>query len=600
MHYKIRNTLIDLSENSLKINNQLVECPEKIHQALSLFLESKNQIVTKEALINALWGELIVSDDSLFKVIQGLRKIFKENGLDGVLENVYGKGYKLKVSIEKIVKDITPQSIRPPFISFLSHYKKVLGIVLALLVFVTTAYFLETKKTNTLFNSKMYLDYRSQIKTHPKEVLSSIDNKFHQDELDAKSKVSIDALKALAHFSLGHYEELFEYGQKAIDLAGDDESLALADVYRHFAKVYYYRADEEKSSFYIQKAYQIYSDINNLDGMYACQYIILSLEYLAKEYELEFNDAKALYEKAVKDKHGKGQITALLHMYFASSELNQNDGAQDYILRALEIALELKDRNVISTCYGVLAQDNLEKGQYIKAMKWTNTLLKYAVSQPNTNLFMQGFSYMYNILSPLGYDDMAEKYLQKGIDLQAHLNSEGHINEAEINLAILKIKLGKYKQAQHLLSQLTTYKLSVSDRVRVQAWIAINQVKMHDNISAYAMAKETYHSEDLPQRVKFVAGIALAISANELERVKESQEVFNQLVLMANDKWLIEYQLFLDMAKTILKDDFVKLQVYQDKQAEFDKKIEQIRQKAIPNYDTLKELDVYLERVLSE
>jgi DNA-binding winged helix-turn-helix (wHTH) protein len=599
MHYKIRNTLIDLSENSLKINNQLVDCSEKIHQALFLFLESKNKTVTKESLITSLWGDLIVSDDSLFKVIQSLRRIFKENGLDGVLENIYGKGYKLKETIEKNIQAPTAEFSSNPSLSLFKRYKTLLIIVSSFMVLITTVHLFTTEKISTLINTKVYLDYKSQIKANPKVFLSLIDEKFKHEDLDTKSKVNIYSLKAYAHFSLGHYEELFDYGQKAIDLAGDNKSLALADILLHFAKVFYYRADGEKSSFYIKKANKMYSELKNLDGVYACQYIILSLRYLAKEYDQEFKGAKTVYANAVKDKHGKGQIIALLHMYFASSELNQINGAQDYVLRALEVAVELNDRDVISTCYGVLAQDNLEKGQYIKAMKWTNKLLKYAVSQPNTNLFMQGFSYMYNILSPLGYDHLAEKYLQQGIDLQAHLNSEGHLQEAEINLAVLKIKLGKYKQAQHILAQLITYKLSVKDRVRVQAWIAINQVKMHDHISSYATAKETFNNEDSPQRVKFISGIALVVSALELERFDEGENIFNQLTHLANDKWLIEYQMFLDMALEIKRSDTNELKIFQEKQSIFSQKVKKIKELAKPNYSTLKELDAYLGHVLS-
>ncbi len=599
MHYKIKNTLIDLSENSLKINNQQIDCPEKISQAFALFLESNNQVVTKESLIGVLWGDLVVSDDSLFKVIQGLRKLAKENGLEGILTNVYGKGYKITQKIHKLdqAPEFNPGTVRSG--AFLKNKKWIFLAVFSLIVLAMGSYYFMVNEPESKFDKKAYLALKEQIKADPKAFLASVDSQYNLAELNERSKTDIYSLKAFAHFSLGHYEELFDYGQKALDLAGDNKSLAVATVLHLFAKVFYYRADGEKSSFYIKKANKMYSDLNYLDGVYGSQYIILSLRHLEKQYEREFNDAKIVYQMALKDKHGKGQIIALLHMYFASSELNEKGGEQAYVLQALEIAVELNNRDVISTCYGVLAQDNLEKSQYIKAMNWTNKLLKYAVSQPDTNLFMQGFSYMYNILSPLGYDQLAEKYLQKGIDLQAHLNSEGHLHEAEINLAILKIKLGKYKQARQLLSQLTTYKLSVKNRVRVQAWIAINQVKMHDHISAYATAKETFNSKDSPERVRFIAGIAYVIAANELERQKESDTVFEQLKFIADDRWLIEYQMFLDMALALKSDDEQEVKILQKKQNSFTQKVNSIREQAQPNYSTLKELDAYLERVLA-
>ncbi len=602
MRYKIKNTIIDFTENSVKINNELIDCPDKISQALLLFCESQNQTITKEVLINSLWGDLIVSDDSLFKVIQCVRKIFKENGLEGVLINVYGKGYKLKETVEKRDENhtVNPQLPQVTSHSIFSRYKALSLLLIGLLVLMISGYFINNQSAQTLLDTKDYLEYKTQLKQNPQDFLNSIDTMFNQKELDKQSRINILSLKASAHFALGHYEKLFEFAQKAIDLAGTSSSLAVADDLLNLAKVYYYRANGKQSYSYIKKAHQRYSDLKNLDGIYASQYIFLSLHNLAKKYELEFNDAKKIYDKAIVDKHKKGQIIALLHMYFASTELSHNEDSQEYVKQALEIALEINNIDIISTCYGVLAQDTLDKGQYIKAMKWANELLRYAVVQPNTNLFMQGFSYMYNILSPLGYNQLAEKYLQKGIDLQAYLNSEGHLHEAEINLGVLKIKLGKYKQAKVIFSQLSTYELSVIDRMRMQAWSAFNQVKMHENISAYATARETFYNKNSPNRVKFIAGIAYVIAAIELERTSESELVFEQLTQLVNDKWLIEYQLFLDLAMRKSNVDQNELKIYQQKQKQFNQRLSQIREQAKPNYATLKELDAYLEKVFTK
>ncbi|MCF6263054.1 MAG: winged helix-turn-helix domain-containing protein, partial [Xanthomonadales bacterium] len=112
MQFRINKVQFIYQDEELYINGKLIECPQKILQALILFVTSKNEIISKDTLLYKLWGELIVSEDSLFKVVQGVRKIFKENGVEGeVLINVYGKGYKINPKIKKAFFQIPTKEI---------------------------------------------------------------------------------------------------------------------------------------------------------------------------------------------------------------------------------------------------------------------------------------------------------------------------------------------------------------------------------------------------------------------------------------------------------------------------------------------------------
>jgi len=80
-----------------------IECNKNTFQAIQLFLNSKNSTISKHHLMEYIWGTVIVSDNSIFKLVQNIRSIFIDAGLpEDTIENVYGKGYQIKHLITEI------------------------------------------------------------------------------------------------------------------------------------------------------------------------------------------------------------------------------------------------------------------------------------------------------------------------------------------------------------------------------------------------------------------------------------------------------------------------------------------------------------------
>ncbi len=600
MYYSIKDAQFDLTKNSLKINTVQIDCPVKILQALSLFLQSDNKIITKDQLIKSLWGDLIVSDDSLFKVIQGLRKLFRENDLSGdVLLNIYGKGYKIKPAIihhETIYRDVGD---KVEVIKKNIALKLLIVFALIVVLVISTLLYYNYKNYNDIISNNSYEKYKEKIKLAPKEFLSIIDKELLDFNLTSEDRVKLNSLKGFAHFNQGQYQQTLEYYQKAIELSQEKPLLAIADDYLIMAFINLYKDNDKHLKKYLTLAKETYSLLNNNEGVIKSEYLGIEYLYLTHQYEKASTSAESLIKKAQKQHYVYGELLGRSALYRIHLLLDKPEKAQESIKQLLELALANGNGKFISYSYGSMAVNSMSQGDFSSAMKWANQTLKHAIAQPSTNDFQQGFSYIYNILSPLGHNELAEKYLQKAIDVQNHFNKEGHLHTAELNLGILKVKLKKNKQAKEIFSKLSSYKLSTVDRLATQAWTAINHYFSNDTISAYAIAKEAYTNKNSSNNIKLVAGIALMAASYDMERIEEGQSTFNALSSLVNPNNLIEYKLYLEMALHVSTNfDVATRTKIKNLQMKNNKRLEIIKNQTQVNKDILEELDAYLESIL--
>lgn len=88
---------INLKTIQFFINKNEVELTKKEFQLIGFFIANKNRVITKEGIVQHLWGdEMELSDnfDFIYTHIKNLRKkIVDANGKD-YLKTVYGLGYK--------------------------------------------------------------------------------------------------------------------------------------------------------------------------------------------------------------------------------------------------------------------------------------------------------------------------------------------------------------------------------------------------------------------------------------------------------------------------------------------------------------------------
>ncbi|HDZ03919.1 hypothetical protein LCGC14_0199070 [marine sediment metagenome] len=104
-HFKGNNNIdfgdININTNSqiVKVNSNEIELTKKEYQLLLFFISNENRVITKESIVEHLWGDdtaMFGSFDFIYSHIKNLRKkIVKEGGSD-YLSTIYGVGYKFK------------------------------------------------------------------------------------------------------------------------------------------------------------------------------------------------------------------------------------------------------------------------------------------------------------------------------------------------------------------------------------------------------------------------------------------------------------------------------------------------------------------------
>ena len=79
--------------------NQKIEIRPKTFSRLCFFLNSPQQIISKQSILENVWDDVLVSDQVLFQTIRELRNIFKDTK---VIKTIPRKGYCWLLPVEKI------------------------------------------------------------------------------------------------------------------------------------------------------------------------------------------------------------------------------------------------------------------------------------------------------------------------------------------------------------------------------------------------------------------------------------------------------------------------------------------------------------------
>ena len=94
---KFNEIIIDLLGKEVKIENQTLKLTRKEYALLLYFIANKGKVVSKNAIVEHLWGDGIdVSDnfDFIYSHIKNLRKKLMEAGANDYIHAAYGMGYK--------------------------------------------------------------------------------------------------------------------------------------------------------------------------------------------------------------------------------------------------------------------------------------------------------------------------------------------------------------------------------------------------------------------------------------------------------------------------------------------------------------------------
>jgi DNA-binding response OmpR family regulator len=92
--------VLDISKKSLKLKDEEISLTRKEYDLLLYFIGNKNKVVTKEAIVEHLWGSYIEMADSydfIYAHIKNLRKKLVQAGCPDYIKVAYGMGYKFMI-----------------------------------------------------------------------------------------------------------------------------------------------------------------------------------------------------------------------------------------------------------------------------------------------------------------------------------------------------------------------------------------------------------------------------------------------------------------------------------------------------------------------
>ncbi len=87
---------IDIDHKVISSNNGIIDFTRKEYELLLFFVSNKNKVITKEAIVEHLWGEHIdMSDnyDFIYTHIKNMRKKIAQAGCKDYIKAVHGMGY---------------------------------------------------------------------------------------------------------------------------------------------------------------------------------------------------------------------------------------------------------------------------------------------------------------------------------------------------------------------------------------------------------------------------------------------------------------------------------------------------------------------------
>lgn len=89
-----RGAFLNMESSTLTFQDKSIDLTKNEHRILSLLMENKGQIVSRERLMDALWeSDCYIDDNTLTVNINRLRKKLEGNGLTDFIQTKFGVGY---------------------------------------------------------------------------------------------------------------------------------------------------------------------------------------------------------------------------------------------------------------------------------------------------------------------------------------------------------------------------------------------------------------------------------------------------------------------------------------------------------------------------
>jgi Tol biopolymer transport system component/DNA-binding winged helix-turn-helix (wHTH) protein len=113
--YRFDDCLVDIAGFQVTKGGQTVALEPKSIRVLHFLVENRGRLVSKEELMQAVWGETFVSDNALTRVIAQLRKALGDRAKHArYIETVPTQGYRFVAPVEEIEEEVPLATVSVP------------------------------------------------------------------------------------------------------------------------------------------------------------------------------------------------------------------------------------------------------------------------------------------------------------------------------------------------------------------------------------------------------------------------------------------------------------------------------------------------------
>src|SRR5215831_6839965 len=91
---------LDEAGRVLLCARQEIPLQPRVFDLLVYLVRHRDRVISKDELLEAVWPDVTVTDNSLQRAVSSLRAALRQGGMDGAVRNLPGKGYRFFVDSE--------------------------------------------------------------------------------------------------------------------------------------------------------------------------------------------------------------------------------------------------------------------------------------------------------------------------------------------------------------------------------------------------------------------------------------------------------------------------------------------------------------------
>jgi pimeloyl-ACP methyl ester carboxylesterase/DNA-binding winged helix-turn-helix (wHTH) protein len=115
MRYRFGGVELDTETYELRSGNQLVDVEPQVFDVLAHLLANRGRVVTKEELLDTVWGDRFVSESALSTRIKQARQAVGDDGkAQRFIKTVHGRGYRFVASVDESATAPAPVTATAP------------------------------------------------------------------------------------------------------------------------------------------------------------------------------------------------------------------------------------------------------------------------------------------------------------------------------------------------------------------------------------------------------------------------------------------------------------------------------------------------------